>query len=241
MKSLTESKSEMIDQTNDIYNTNNNSTKDKIYIDLPKLGMHYISQKIKTQLVTCYVTGENDMKVDELKRSEIEVISSKEDEWFDHNRSQREDKNNAVYEKKKTKQALSTCDVNPLSLDDEMILKGKSPLQKSRNVLESTVKDFDGSSQNRSFIEKGYIDLTRNCSNYGTNSKEMQERSSQGKPPYRNKDISKFNSFSKTTRKNLDEGKKVVNKLNNDTEELELTIIKKEIYIGRRLQENLYF
>ncbi|CAB4007809.1 Hypothetical predicted protein [Paramuricea clavata] len=63
MRSLTESKSEVNDKTSEIHNdSNGNTTKEvenKNYTDLPKSGIHYVSHKIKTQLITCYENDES--------------------------------------------------------------------------------------------------------------------------------------------------------------------------------------
>ncbi|CAB4034144.1 ---NA--- [Paramuricea clavata] len=167
MKSLTESKSEVNDKTTEIHNDSNGNTtkevKNKNYTDLPKSGIHYVSHKIKTQLITCY-DYENDesyVKTDRLTPSEIGMKLTRivEHEFGDsHDRPKPDDlKYNTVHNNRELKQVMSTFDVNLNHVqDDELIQEYESSLQELGNG--STDKGLGRQSRGKSSVVK--IDLT---------------------------------------------------------------------------------
>ena len=150
MKSLTDSKSETNDKTTETNNqSNRNITKSINYTDLPKLGNHYASYKIKAQLL---ISG-NDGSCIETDQLTVSKIGKKLNEIIKHefgcDKSQLEDT-------KELKQNTSKFDVNRNMKDKK---EYDNSTQRFKNVCGSSEHSFSRQSQNmRSVVE---IDLTQ--------------------------------------------------------------------------------
>jgi hypothetical protein len=167
MKSLTESKSEVNDKTTEIHNDSNGNTTEEVenknYTDLPKCGIHYVSHKIKTQLITCYENDESYVKTDRLTPSEMgmkltRIVEHEFGDGHGHDRHKPDDlKCHTVRNNRELKQVMSTFDVNLNRVqDDEIIQEYESSLQELGNG--STDKGLARQSQGKSSVVK--IDLT---------------------------------------------------------------------------------
>lgn len=153
MKSLTDSKSKTNDKTTETNNhSNSNITKNVNYTDLPKLGNHFASYKIKAQLL---MSSGNDRSCLENEQVTVSEIGKKLNEIikreFGCGKSQLEGTGGL-------KQNTSKFDVNRSFVKDKT--EHESSTQRCKKVCESSDRDsFSRQSQNkRSVVE---IDLTQ--------------------------------------------------------------------------------
>ncbi len=185
MKSLIESKSEVSDKTSKLHNSDTaKEVKNRNYTDLPKHGFHFVSRKIKTQLVTFSENGEGYMKPDKLTASEIGMKSTEVVEReCAHNGNKPENlKYNTVNTNTQLEHVTSEFDVNlNVIKGDEMIQGYKSSKQKSGNVFRSNDKSLATQSQSKSSVVKIDIDLTEDNSKFDFDDFEVNEPSSSGR------------------------------------------------------------